>query len=141
MKLIITVKRKENVVDEAIEEMKKEVGTVKLKVFAAVYKSKMRGLYYMIRNGVSRFITEEGSDWFTAIEEGDEGYIKQRYKTFEDFMYGEEDVLKQNKEYHNFKSDRIVKKMTKYIGRALGGGKVIDFFNRVGIEVNYKIED
>ena len=141
MKLIITVKRKENVVDEAVEEMKKEVGTVKLKVFAAVYKTKMKGLYYMIRKGVSRFITEEGSDWFIAIEEGDKEYIKQRYKIFDDLMYGEEDILKKNKEYHNFKSDRIVKKMTKYIGRVLGGGKVIDFFNRVGIDVSYKVED
>ena len=155
MRLIIRVERNDSMIDEVFNDMEREgkFRSMQLKVFKAVYKSKLKGLYHLIRKRVASYIRLEGNNFFEAVDEGDSFYINERKKAFEKFMYGGEEELRTEKEYQKFSNDRIIIKVMRYFGKkktgitsrffkmALGKGQVISFFNRYGITVSWKVRE
>ena len=132
-------------------EFNGKLGRVKLKVFKAIYKSKLNGLYTIMKRKLKSWILNEGDDYFEAIEDGQIEYLTERKLAFEKFMFGTEKELNQEKEYGKFKNDRVILKILHYfktkgtstkdkaIGRALSGVSVLNFFNRFGIGVTWEI--
>jgi len=153
-KLVITVTRQVDTINQMFDELIKEskLGTMFLKTARAVYLSKLKSLFYMMRKRLSGYITKENKNEFECVEEGDQEYIKQQLKKFEDFMFGDEKTLNEDKEYQMFKNDRFIDKVIKtfkrsksapksfLIKKALRGGKVFDFFTRSGISIVWKVK-
>ncbi len=154
MKLIIRVEKQSKFIDEVFEQAKGQgmFSKAQLKVFKVVYKSRVSGLFRMIRSRVSSYITEESDSHFIAEEKGNFEYIRHQKEKFEMFIFGDEKLLNQDKEYKEFKYDRVVNKVLRYIKRgvsypkdfaikkALGEGRIFDFFLRSGISITWKIE-
>lgn len=153
MKFIIRVEKKEKLIDEAFEEMGKQglLRRMQISVYSAIYKSKLRGLFKLLRSRLKEYIATETEDSFEAIEEGDYNYVKEQRRRFEVFMFGTEKQLNNNKEYESFKNDRSVNKIIRLLKRgtlktkswaintALGEGNVISFFIRSGIQITWRI--
>ena len=153
-KLLIRVERQDKLIDEAFEEMEREsnLRKIQVKVFKAIYKSKVKGLFNIMRNRLKKFIVLEGSNWFECVEKGDTEHIKLQRDGFEKFIYGNEKDLNSEKQYQQFKNDRTITKVIRNLkGRiskskswaiktALGGGQVIDFFNKNGIVISWSVD-
>jgi len=154
-RLVIEVKKQHKLMEQAFEEMGKQNRwkAMQVKIYMAMYKSKLNGLFALAHSRVKPWIVEETKDYFKAIEEGEPEYIQSQTHKFEKFMLGSEKELKDDIDYQKFKNDKTVnmvlrKMKTGMIGakdwamsKALGGGRVIDFFLRVGITVVWKVED
>jgi hypothetical protein len=150
-KLIISVKRQDQLIDQTFDSIGKKglLNLMQTKVFKAVYKQKINGLFYMLRKRVNSFVKAEGKDFFEAEDKGNLSYVLQQKKDFEAFMYGGESHLRGNPAYDGFRNDRtgIISKITRMVSgglvaskdyavsNALGGGRVLDFFNRNGITI------
>lgn len=118
----------------------------------SLYKIKLKGLYNMIRFSLSKYITEEGKDYFIAKEENDEEYIAKELRDWEAFMFADDTELNKEKykEYQQFKNDRWIKRVVgkakmfkqkvrdKAIRAALMTDTVMSFFNRAGITIKYQ---
>ena len=118
----------------------------------ALYKIKLKGLYNMIRFSLSKYITEEGKDYFIASEENDKEYITKELRNWEAFMFADDTELNNEKykEYQQYKNDRWIKRVVgrakifkqkvkdKAIRAALIGDTVMSFFTRAGISINYE---
>lgn len=152
-KLVIRVEKQDKLIEDTFNDMEfnGKFGKMQLKVFKAIYKSKLNGLYGMMKRRVKKWIVNEGKDYFEAIEDGEiEHILSERYK-FNKFMLGTEKQLKEEKEYQKFKSDRVVLKVLRYfkakggvakdkaISSALGEMSVLNFFNRFCISVTWKV--
>ena len=155
MKLTIRVQKNTKMIDELSAELLKE-GKAKMmqtKVWKAVMKSKSRGLYFLLRRKIGKYIEDEGDDWFIAYDTGTEEYINNEKKRLEKFIYGSENQLKNEKEYKEFKSDRVLQRMFGFfkkrmvqskeaaVKKLLGEGRVLDFFTRCGITISWRIAD
>ena len=152
-KLVIRVEKKVSLIDEAFDDMECEglFSRMQLKVFKAVYKTKVNGIYTLLRNGLRGYITTPGKDFFIAEEEGSYEEMIEKKVRFKRFLYGDENELKGNEEYKKFKSDRIVIKVMRNLKRgiirtkdkavdaALNGDQVIDFLMRIGITVSWEV--
>lgn len=154
-KLVIECKKQNKLIEEAFEEMAKvsRWKAMQVKFYTAMYKSKLNSLFFMLRNRVKSWVVEESKEHFKAVEEGDLEYIRLQKKKFENFMFGTEKKLKKDKDYQAFKNDRLVKQVIRKMKRgiirskdwaiekALGEGRVLDFFLRSGISVVWRIEE
>ncbi len=146
-RLIIRVKKETDLIDKAFEGS--AMGGMSGKVCKAVYKSKMHGLFLLLRKGVARYITNEGKNFFEAVDTGEAEYILAQEAKFEKFMFGNEKTLKSKPEYIDFKKNRMVRQVLKRvrqgfsgskewaIKKAMGNMRVIDFFTRCGITVTW----
>lgn len=153
-KFVIRVEKNTDFIDDAFKDMGQvsKLTKIQLKVFLAVYKSKLNGLYLMLRNRVKQYIVKETKKCFTASDTGNLEYVKRAKKNFELFMYGDEKILKSDKKYQEYKNDRIVDKVVKNIKRgavgskdkaisaALAGGRVFDFLLRSGLIITWRLE-
>ena len=152
-KLIIRVEKQDKLIEETFNDMEFEgkLGKGKAKVFKIIFKSKLNGLYIMMKRRVRKWIVNDGDNYFEAIEDGDmEHILAEKYK-FEKFMLGTEKQLKEEKEYQKFKNDRVILKVLRYfkakgtmakdkaIGKALGEMSVLNFFNRFCISITWRI--
>ncbi len=154
-KLIIRVEKQLELIEETFNDMEfnGKFGKMQLKVFKTIYKSKLNGLYNIMKKKLKSWILNEGGDYFEAVEEGEIEYLTERRLAFEKFMFGTENELNKEKEYGRFKNDRVILKILHYfkakgtstrdkaIGRALSGVSVLNFFNRFGIGVTWRIMD
>jgi len=118
----------------------------------ALYKIKLKGLYNMLRFRLSKYITEEGKDYFIAKEENDKEYIAKELKDWEAFMFADDTELGKDKykEYQQYKNDRWVMRVVnrakifkqkvrdKAIRTALMSDTVMSFFTRAGINITYE---
>jgi len=152
-KFVIHVRKKTELFDEVFNKM--EVSgfkRIQVKIFKAVYMKKLHGLFFLLRNRMSKWIIQEGKDYFISQEEGDLEYVVLQKLKFEKFMISEERNLKENPAYNSFTNDRIIIKVLRFMKRglankadaiktALGYGRVLDFFNSCGLEVTWKIEE
>ena len=70
MKLIIKVSRNDAMIDEVFNELETEgvFGKMQLRVFKMVYKSKVKGMYRMIKIRLSSYKSKEGDDWFPFMD-------------------------------------------------------------------------
>ncbi len=154
-KLIIKVEKQTQLIEDTFNDMEfnGRFGKMQLKVFKAIYKSKLNGLYNIMKRRLKDWILNEGSDYFMAVEDGQIEYLTERRNAFEKFMFGTDKELNKEKEYSKFKNDRVVLKVLHYfkakgtatkdnaIGKALSGMSVLNFFNRFGIGVTWRIID
>ncbi len=154
-KLIIRVEKQTKLIEETFNDMEFEgkIKKMQLKVFKAIYKSKLNGLYNIMKRRLKGWIMNQGSDYFEAIEDGSIEYLTERKLAFEKFMFGTDKELSKEKEYNKFKNDRVILKILHYfkakgtatrdnaIGKALSGVSVLNFFNRFGIGVTWRIID
>ena len=154
-KLIIRVEKQIELIEETFNDMEfgGKLGKMQIKVFKAIYKSKLNGLYTIMKRKLKDWILNEGANYFEAVEEGQIEYLTERRLAFEKFMFGTEKELSKEKEYGKFKNDRVILKVLRYfktkgattkdkaIGRALSGVSVLNFFNRFGIGVTWRIID
>ena len=152
-KLIIRVEKQDKLIEETFNDMEFEgkLGKTRTKVFKVIFKSKLNGLYNMMKIKVRRWIVNEDDNYFEAIEEGNKEHILEEQRKFEKFMLGTEEQLKEEKEYQKFRNDRVILKVLRYfktrgaatrdkaVGKALGGGSVLNFFNRFCISITWKI--
>lgn len=152
-KLIIRVEKQDKLIEDTFKEMEfnGKFSKMQLKVFKVVYKSKLDGLYLIMKRKLKEWILNEGKDYFEAIEEGEMEYLIERRLAFEKFMFGTDKEINKEREYVKFKNDRVILKVLHYfkakvpvtkdkaIGRALSGLSVLNFFNRFGIGVTWRI--
>ena len=150
---MIKVEKQTKYVEELFNdlEFKGVFGKAQLAVFKVVYKSKLNGLYNLIRRKVSKWICNETENYFDTSESGSLEYLTVQREEFSKFMLGTEEQLKNEKEYGKFKNDRIVLKVMRYfsgkassgkdkfIKGALGDGTVMQFFNMCGISITWRI--
>ena len=128
-----------------------KMSKAKVRVFKFIFKSKLNGLYAMMKRRVKKWIVNEEGNYFEAIEDGDiEHILEEKYK-FEKFMLGTEEQLRTEKEYQKFKNDRVILKVLRYfktkgvtakdkaIKGALGEMSVLNFFNRFCISITWKV--
>lgn len=153
-KFVVRAETQHKLIDDAFAEMEKQGLMKKMQslVSKAIYKSKLNGLFFFIRKGMSSYIFEEGKDYFVAIETGDAEYIENEKKKWEKFVFGDYESMKKEDIVNKFRNDRmIIQILNKFnhaarkskewaLGKALGGGKVIDFFNRLGISIIWRVE-
>ncbi len=152
-KLIIRVEKQTELIEETFNDMEfnGKLGKTKVKVFKVIFKSKLNGLYIMMKRRVRKWIVNGDDNYFEAIEDGDmEHILGEKYK-FEKFMLGTEKQLKEEKEYQKFKNDRAILQVLRYfkakgtaakdkaIGKALGEMSVLNFFNRFCISITWRI--
>ena len=118
----------------------------------ALYKIKLKGLYNMLRFRLSKYITEEGKDYFIAKEENNKEYISKELREWEEFMFADDTELGKDKykEYQQYKNDRWVMRVVnrakifkqkvrdKAIRTALMSDTVMSFFARAGITIKYQ---
>ena len=118
----------------------------------ALYKIKLKGLYNMIRFRLSKYITEEGKDYFIAKEENNREYISKELREWEEFMFADDTELGKDKyqEYQQYRNDRWVMRVVnrakifkrkvrdKAIRTALMSDTVMSFFARAGITIKYQ---
>ena len=154
-KLITRVEKQIGLIDETFNSMEfnGKFGKMQIKVFKAIYNSKLNGLYNIMKRKLKDWILNEGSYYFEAVEDGQIEYLTERRLSFEKFMFGTDEELNKEKEYSKFKNDRVILKVLHYfkakgtvtkdkaIGRALSGVSVLNFFNRFGIGVTWRIID
>jgi hypothetical protein len=117
-----------------------------------LYKVKLKGLYNMLRFRLSKYITEEGKDYFIAREDSDKEYIAKELKEWEEFMFAGDTELGKDKykEFQQYKNDRWIMRVVnrarifkqnirdKAIRTALMSDTVMSFFSRVGITIDYE---
>ena len=117
-----------------------------------LYKTKLKGLYNTLRFRLSKYITEEGKDYFIAKEENDEEYIAKELKDWEAFMFGDDKELGKDKykEYEQYRNDRWIMRVVnrarifkqnvkdKAIRTALMSDTIMSFFTRAGISIIYE---
>lgn len=117
-----------------------------------LYKVKLKGLYNMLRFRLSKYITEEGKDYFIAREDSDKEYIAKELKEWEEFMFAGDTELGKDKykEFQQYKNDRWIMRVVnrarifkqdvkdKAIRTALMSDTVMSFFSRVGITIEYE---
>ena len=148
-KLVVRVEKQIKLIDEMFDDLERsgEFKKMQIKVFKAIYKSRINGLFYLMKKRIGRYIDREGNDFFVAIEKGDDEYVRAEKKRFERFMFGDEKTLNKEKEYQKFNNERTIIRVMGYfkkginpIKKALGEGQVLDFFNRCGISVVWKID-
>jgi hypothetical protein len=139
--LKITVKTNEELAKKILEKWQ-----------FALYKVKLRGLYNMLRFRLSKYITEEGKDYFIAREESDNEYIAKELKEWENFMFAGDAELGKDKykEFQQYRNDRWLMRVVnrakvfkqnvrdKAIRTALMSDTVMSFFSRVGIIIEYE---
>jgi len=154
-KLIIRVEKQLELIEETFNDMEfnGKFGKMQLKVFKAIYKSKLNGLYNIMKKKLKSWIMNDSDNHFEAIEDGSIEYLTERRLAFEKFMFGTEKELSNENEYGKFKNDRVILKVLLYfkakgattqdraIGKALSGLSVLNFFNRFGISVTWRIID
>ncbi len=154
-KLIIRVEKQNKFIEEIFNDIEFDgkLGKTKTKVFKMIYKSKLNGLYSMMRKRVKKWIVNEEDNYFEAIESGDKEHILEEQYKFQKFILGTEKQLKEEKEYKRFKNDRAILQILRYfkvkgsaakdklIGKALGEMNVLNFFNRFGISITWRIID
>ncbi len=154
-KFITRIEKQNKLIDETFNDLDRvgKFKKIQLKIFKAVYKKKMEGLFFIMKRKLLKYRSTEGSDFFEAEEEGDDKFVQQAKKDFEKFIYGDEKLLNTEKEYQKFKNDRIVTKIMrnlkgvvvrskdKAIEKSLGEGRVLDFFMKCGIMITWKVED
>ncbi len=154
-KLVIRVEKQDKLIEETFNSMEFDgkLGKAKAKVFKVIFKSKLNGLYNIMKRRLKAWILNEGSDYFEAIEDGSTEYLTERKLTFDKFMFGGEQELSKEKEYQKFKNDRVILKVLRYfktkgatakdkaIGKALGEMSVLNFFNRFCISITWKVID
>ena len=154
-KLIIRVEKQTKLIEETFNDIESSGNfrKIQVKVFKIIYKSKLNGLYNMMKRRVKDWIVNDFDNFFEAIEEGQIEYLMERRNAFEKFMLGTEKQLNEEKEYQKFKNDRVMLKVLRYfkvkgkgmkdgaIGKALGDMNVLNFFNRFGISVTWRIID
>ena len=82
-KLIISVKRQDQLIDQTFDSIGKKglLNLMQTKVFKAVYKQKINGLFYMLRKRVNSFVKAEGKDFFEAEDKGNLSYVLQDRKS------------------------------------------------------------
>ena len=109
-------------------------------------------MFAITKRRLRSWIVEEKEGYIKTLEEGDDEYIQERKNSFEKFMHGDEKELKKEKEYQRFKNDRTMMKILRNLKRGitysrdaaiksgLRGGRVLDFLNRHGITVTWKVE-
>lgn len=148
-KLVIKVKKELGLIDSAFD--KSSLKGMSEKVFKAVYKAKLNGLYLLVRKAVARYITNEGKDFFEAVDEGAAYYILGQHAMFENFMLGDEKTLNSKPEYIEFKRNKMVRQVLKkirhgFVGskewaikKAMGNMRVIDFFTVCGITITWNM--
>ena len=153
MKKMIVNIRKINL-DELFAEIEEKGILKKLqaKVFKKVYSSRLNAIIKLIRSKIKEFIVIDTEELINSEEIGEDTYIAAEANKLDVFFNGKEDTLKENKEYQQFKSDRIVHKvlsamrqrMSKAkdtaISLALGSSTVMEFFNKAGIIIEVKVE-
>ncbi len=142
-KLIIRVEKQLELIEETFNDMEfnGKFGKMQLKVFKAIYKSKLNGLYNIMKRKLKSWILNEGSYYFEAIEDGVIEYLTERRLAFEKFMFGTEKELIKEKEYWKFKNDNVVLKVIPYFKAKEKELSVFNFFNRFGIGVTWRIID
>ena len=152
-KFIIRVEKQNKLIDEVFESMElRGFEKARAKVFKAIFKSRINGLFILAKRSVSQYIVDSGDSFFEAcIDNTDEIVMAERLK-FEKFIYGDENTIKKEAEYVKFNSDRVIHKVMLYvksramvakdsaIHTALNGGSVLDFFNRCFISITWKVE-
>lgn len=141
-KLIIRVEKQDKLIEETFNNMEFEgkLGKGKLKVFKLIFKSKLNGLYNMMKRRIKKWIVNEESNYFEAIEDGDIEHIMEEKYKFEKFMLGTEEQLREEKEYQKFKNDRVILKVLRYFkDKGLGKTNVLNFFNRFCISITWRI--
>jgi hypothetical protein len=139
-KLRIRVEKLNKQIDEVFADIEGQgkITRFQNRVFKAVYKSRLNGLYFMIRRTIGRYIEKEGNDFFEAVDT--ENIELQKVK-LEKFLYGSENELKKEAEYNKFKNDRVIIKVLNYMKKkAIGEFRVVDFFSHVGISITLKVE-
>jgi len=118
----------------------------------ALYRIKLKGLYNIMRFNLSKYIVEEGKDYFVAKEENDKEYITKELRDWKEFMFADDKELGKGKykEYEQYKNDRWIKRVVskaklikqevrdKAIRTALMSDTVMSFFTRAGISINYE---
>lgn len=156
-KFVVTVNRETKLIEDAFKDVGRTARLQKAqyKVFLAIYKSRVNGLFNLLRTQMRLFyddVKDITQDSFEATDEGDNQYIKKQKEAFEKFMFGSEKTLNKGREYKEFKNDRIIKKITSHLRRGiivrkewaikktLGEGRVFDFFLRSGINIIWRVE-
>ena len=68
-KLIIRVEKQDKLIEDTFKEMEfnGKFSKMQLKVFKVVYKSKLDGLYLIMKRKLKEWILNEGKDYFDAI--------------------------------------------------------------------------
>ena len=151
-KLIIEI-RKVNL-EELFNEMEEKgmLRKIQAKVFKRIYRGRLNGLLKIVKRNIKDWIVIDTEDLISSEEEGEDSYILAEEGKLNAFFNGKEDLLKNNKEYHQFKNDRIVHKVLSAmrqrlskakdtaISLALGSSTVMEFFNKAGINVVVRVE-
>lgn len=154
-KLIIRVEKQTKLIEDTFNDMEFDgkLGKTKAKVFKVIFKSKLNGLYNIMKRRLKGWILNEGDNYFEAIEDGTIEYLTERKLAFDKFMFGGEKELSKEKEYQKFKNDRVILRVLRYfkvkgtaakdkaIGQALGEMSVLNFFNRFCISITWRIID
>jgi hypothetical protein len=150
MKLKIEVSRNTSLIDQVLGES--GLNKVEQKFYGAIYKSKQVALFNLIKRRLKSYCLEEEKERILTTEEGEEDYINKEKEKFENFVFGDESELNKSPDYAQFKNDRFINKVMRSIKRgayksknyaitkALGKGKVMDFFMRFGIHIKWWVE-
>ena len=115
------------------------------KTFKIIYMKRVKSLYNILKVRLKKYIVDDGENHFIAEDKGTKKYITAQKEKINTFLYSDEKELNTSQQYIDFKRDKMIKRVYRYtknkfirskewaIKSALGEGKVVSFFNNLGI--------
>lgn len=117
-----------------------------------VYKTKSELLFKTVRMKLKSYLVKENEDKIVCQCKGDKEMVEREKKQFEEWILNDEKTLDKSPSYDKFRKNRLYRIVlnkvsrkirqtpSKLAGIALGGGTVLDFFNRAGLSVEWGIK-
>ena len=120
-----------------------------------MYKKSLNALFSIIYTSIKKYEETKDGDKHYFVNKGSKEYVELEKKRLENFLFSDYKELKKdkNKKYERALQDRWIQKlnrnatklkndvMNKAIRAALGGADVLGFFSRIGIFIQWKIEE